>query len=41
VTERVAYVLFLTGVFGGLAVLTVALVAVVIALVRQNRRRQP
>jgi hypothetical protein len=41
VTERVAYVVFLTGAFGGMAVLTVGLVALIIALVRQNRRSQP
>jgi hypothetical protein len=41
VTERVAYVVFLAAVFGGMAVLTVGLVALVIALVRQNRRSQP
>jgi hypothetical protein len=37
-TEQLAYGVFLTIVFGGLALLTIALVAVFVVLVRSNLR---
>jgi hypothetical protein len=38
--ERVAYLIFVTAVFTGLALLTVGLVAIVIALIRRHRRAE-
>ena len=37
-TERFAYLAFLSVVFGGLAAITVALIAILSVLVRRNRR---
>ena len=39
--DRAAYVIFVTGVFAGLALLTAALVAIAIAVIRQHRRARP
>jgi hypothetical protein len=36
--ERVAYLVFVTGIFASLSLLTVGLVAIVIALIRRHRR---
>jgi len=35
--ERLAYLAFLTVVFGGLAAITAALVAIVVVLIKRNR----
>ena len=39
--DRAAYVIFVTGVFMGLALLTAALVAIAVGLIRQHRRDRP
>ena len=39
--DRAAYVIFVTGVFMGLALLTTVLIAIAGALSRQHRRARP
>ena len=39
--DRATYVIFVTGVFMGLALLTAALVAIAVGLIRQHRRDRP
>jgi hypothetical protein len=39
--EHTTYVIFVTAVFAGLGLLTVALVAIAMMLIRQHRRARP